>query len=128
MRKIEVIDFSERCNFCGRKTDKDKLKNTYFGKEQFKACSTCRTAIQDNDNEYFIQRRKEIKRTQAEIDRGIREYNKRAKARRRLMNPHTNKKYCKLCNFWMNKSNWKTHGVTKRHAKNLFAQMEKAKV
>lgn len=121
---MKVLDFNEFCQFCLKKSN--KLMNTYFGKEKYRACSICRKGIQENDNEFFIQRRKEIQKEKAQNKARWKTYAKRRRQRKRKANPYTDKKNCKTCKIWINKSSWKNHNVSKKHAKNLFKEMSLA--
>lgn len=118
---METIDFNEFCGFCKRKSS--DLKSIYFGNEKFRACPSCREPIHDEDNKFFIQRRKEIAKEKAESKARWKAYDKRRRLRKRKANPYTNKKNCKTCGIWINKSSWKNHNVSKKHAKNLFKEI-----
>jgi hypothetical protein len=125
---VEVIDFSERCGFCGRKTDKKDLKpQVYADRWIYQACPICKDPMQQEDDKVLAANRKAREREERNRQNRINERRRLQRRRRRRFNPYTNKKYCKLCSYWMNKSNWKKHNETKRHAKNLFKEMESSK-
>ena len=121
---MEVIDFSERCGFCGRKqVDPKTLRDQLFGDKFYKACEICYEPIKAEDEKALDIIRKNIAEKKRALKRKQKARIKLEKKRRRNANPYTNKKHCNICKFWMNKNNWKKHNETRRHARNLIKQI-----
>lgn len=125
---MEVIVFKVFCEFCTREYAENQLKRTLFGEQYLEACEECRKFVRDKDNEFFIQRRKEIAQQKAKAKAQTKLYRRAGKRRRARSNPYTGKKNCKYCDIWIYKSSWKNHNVSKKHAKKVFERIELEKM
>lgn len=122
----DIADIEKKaCYFCGQ--DAIRRRSVVFDGNRQKACDICFTPFLEMENAVWIQLKLQSKKEARYKARKEKKRKKEIALKKRKSNPYTNKKLCNICNQWISKGFLKQHKTSKKHAINLFKEIEKTK-